>query len=192
MKTLILASHNPGKLQEFQQIFRNLPVNLTLFNGQIAEETGTTYFENSKIKATSVAQQTGHWALADDSGIEVDFLEGAPGVFSARFVSEDSWTNTREILLRMLSAKPLQRTARMRSVLCLSSPQGEVVYAEGILEGMILGWPRGRYGFGMDPIFSVDGQTSLSEISEDAKNKISHRGKSSRIMQTILEERLSL
>jgi XTP/dITP diphosphohydrolase len=128
------------------------------------------------MKALSVAQGTGHWALADDSGIEVDALRGLPGVHSARFVSHDSWENTREILLRLLTIPWEQRTARMRAVLCLASPSGLVFFSEGVVEGQVLTYPKGQGGFGVDPIFSIDGVHSLAEWSQDWKDRVSHRG----------------
>lgn len=177
-KRLMLATHNPGKLAEFQALLGRLPIILTAYpgEGEIVKETGTTYRENAALKAHILAQQYGVYALADDSGVEVDALAGAPGVHSANFVSDDPWINSREILLRLIDVPWQKRTARMRSVLCLASPEGQEWFFEGILEGKILGWPRGRNGFGVDPIFSVDGSTSLAELPHDEKNAISHRG----------------
>lgn len=173
----MLASHNPGKLSEFQFLLRSLPLTLTAYPGdqEIVAETGTTYHENAALKAHAIAQEQGVYALADDSGVEVDALHGAPGIHSARFVSDDPWTNTREILVRLMEVPWEQRTARMRSVLCLTSPEGQEWFFEGVLEGYILGWPRGHNGFGVDPIFSLDGFTALAELSHEEKNRLSHR-----------------
>ncbi|HBQ93949.1 MAG: non-canonical purine NTP pyrophosphatase [Firmicutes bacterium] len=176
---IILASHNPGKLEEFGRLFASTDVRLELddFSGrEIIEETGTTYRENAELKAREVARRTGHWALADDSGVEVDALGGLPGVHSARFVSDDSWENSREILLRLLETPWVKRTASMRAVLCLASPRGLVFFSEGVVEGHILTWPRGQAGFGVDPIFSIDGETSFAEWSQELKDRVSHRG----------------
>ncbi len=177
-KRMMLATHNPGKLAEFQALLGKLPITLTAYpgEGEIVEETGTTYWENAALKAHALAEQHGVVALADDSGVEVDALDGAPGIDSANFVSENPWINSREILLRLIDVPWQKRTARMRSVLCLVSPEGQEWFFEGVLEGQILGWPRGHNGFGVDPIFSVDGQTSLAELPHDEKNAISHRG----------------
>ncbi len=174
---LMLASHNPGKLSEFQFLLRDLAMTLVAYpeRGEIVAETGTTYQENAALKAHAVARTQGVYALADDSGVEVDALDGAPGVHSARFVSDDPWTNTREILVRLMDVPWEKRTARMRSVLCLASPDGQEWFFEGVLEGYILGWPRGNNGFGVDPVFSVDGSSSLAELPPDEKNRISHR-----------------
>ncbi|MCY0879023.1 MAG: RdgB/HAM1 family non-canonical purine NTP pyrophosphatase [Firmicutes bacterium] len=176
---VILASHNRGKLREFQQLLAEAPFRLTLWPGsdEIVEETGATYLENARLKAHFVARKTGCAALADDSGIEVDALQGLPGVHSARFVSSDAWENTREILLRLMSQPLSQRTARMRAVVCLAWPDGREVWAEGLLEGVVLGWPRGFGGFGVDPVFSVDGVHALAELSPEEKNQISHRAR---------------
>lgn len=174
-----MASHNRGKLEEFRRLFAGTHINLILddMDGrEIVEETGETYRENAQLKALSVAQSSGHWALADDSGIEVDALRGLPGVHSARFVSHDSWENTREILLRLLTIPWEKRTARMRAVLCLASPSGLVFFSEGVVEGQVLTYPKGQGGFGVDPIFSIDGVHSLAEWSQDWKDRVSHRG----------------
>lgn len=173
----MLASHNPGKLKEFQYLLRSLSLTLTAYPGdaEIIAETGTTYHENAALKAHAIAREHGVFALADDSGVEVDALDGAPGIHSARFVSDDPWTNTREILVRLMAVPWQERTARMRSVLCLASPDGQEWFFEGVLEGYILGWPRGHNGFGVDPIFSIDGTSSLAELPHEQKNLISHR-----------------
>lgn len=176
---IILASHNPGKLQEFRRLFAqgNIPLVLDDYGGQeIIEETGDSYRANAELKARTVAERSGHWALADDSGVEVDALGGLPGIHSARFVSQDSWENNREILLRLLEVPWDHRTARMRAVLCLASPDGLVFFSEGVVEGRILTWPRGQGGFGVDPIFSIDGETSFAEWPQEYKDRVSHRG----------------
>lgn len=173
-----MATHNPGKLAEFQSLLAGLPITLMAYpeKGEIVEETGTTYRENAALKAHALAEKYGMYALADDSGVEVDALDGAPGIYSANFVSDDPWMNSREILLRLIDVSWPQRTARMKSVLCLASPEGQEWFFEGVLDGQILGWPRGQNGFGVDPIFSIDGSTSLAELPPDQKNAISHRG----------------
>jgi XTP/dITP diphosphohydrolase len=174
---VILATHNRGKLVEFQQLLAHAPFRLEWWGGsdEIVAETGDTYLDNARLKAHFVAQRTRRPALADDSGIEVDALGGLPGVRSANFVSSVPWINTREILLRLMTVPFHQRTACMRAILCLAWPDGREVWAEGVLEGVVLAWPRGSFGFGVDPVFSVDGEHSLAELSPDAKNRISHR-----------------
>lgn len=173
----MLASHNRGKIREFQRLLAGGRYSIiSLDTSQdIIEETGSTYYENAAIKAIHVARTTGSYALSDDSGIEIDALGGEPGVHSARFVGSDPWTNTREALTRLLDVPVSKRSARMRAVLCLASPDGETIFSEGVVEGTIFLWPRGRGGFGYDPIFSVDGQMSFAEMSDEEKNRMSHR-----------------
>jgi XTP/dITP diphosphohydrolase len=178
MRDVVLATHNPGKLKEFQLLLHDAPFRLLPYPhpGEIIAEIGTTYLENARLKAHEAARQTGRWALADDSGVEVDALGGLPGLISAHFVSNNPWENSREILTRLMDVPDSRRTARMRAVLCLASPAGPDIWAEGVLEGVILGWPKGRSGFGVDPIFSIDGQTALAELDPEEKNRLSHRG----------------
>lgn len=178
----MLATHNKGKLSEFRELLADAPFELTLWegDGEIVEETGDTYLANARLKAHVVAKATGRPALADDSGVEVDALGGLPGIHSARFVSEIPWQNSREILVRLMSVPDQKRTARMRAVLCLAWPDGRDIDAEGIVEGWILGWPKGQHGFGVDPIFSLDGRTALAEMSPAEKNRISHRARALR------------
>ncbi|POB11093.1 MAG: non-canonical purine NTP pyrophosphatase [Sulfobacillus thermosulfidooxidans] len=175
---IILASHNRGKLEEFRRLFASVDLPLVLDDygeKEIIEETGDSYRANAQLKAQAVASRTGRWALADDSGVEVDALGGLPGIHSARFVSTNSWENNREILLRLLEVPWALRTARMRAVLCLASPDGLVFFSEGVVEGRILTWPRGQQGFGMDPIFSIDGETSFAQWPQEYKDRVSHR-----------------
>lgn len=184
----MLATHNPGKLDELQQLLAGAPFALVAYAGQgeIAEENGNTYLDNARIKARAITMATGRPALADDSGVEVDALGGLPGIHSARFVSDNPWENSREILTRLIAVPRSRRTARMRAVLCLTWPGYGEIWAEGILEGVILGWPRGHQGFGVDPIFSVDGHTALAELSRDEKNRLSHRALAARNLMTKL------
>lgn len=177
MREVVLATHNAGKLREFQSMLKDAPFELAAFptEQEIIEETGSTYLENARLKAHFVARTTGLPALADDSGVEVDALDGLPGLHSARFVSDIPWVNSREILLRLMAVPREKRTARMRAVLCLAWPDGHDIWAEGVVEGAIVGWPHGQGGFGVDPIFSVDGQRTLAEVSPEDKNRLSHR-----------------
>lgn len=179
-----MATHNPGKLKEFQALFQDAPFQLVAYpeKGEIVAETGVTYLENARLKAHRVAKARGCLALADDSGLEVDALEGLPGIHTADFVSQVAWENTREILRRLLAVPYPQRTARMRATLCLAWPDGQDVFSEGVLEGRILGWPKGQNGFGVDPVFSLDGRRSLAELDPDEKNRISHRALAAKVL----------
>lgn len=178
-REIVLASHNPGKLGEFQRLLAAYPVVLSApfdGTGEIVAETGATYLDNARLKAVHVARQTGRYALGDDSGVEVDALGGEPGIRSARFVSDDPWTNTREILLRLMAVPFSLRSARMVAALVLAAPDGQWLAAEGTVAGHILAWPRGGGGFGVDPIFTVDRIRSLAEADAGEKDRISHRG----------------
>ncbi len=191
IRNLVLASHNLGKIEEFRRLFAPVGIGVEVpgdYATDVIEEVGDTYFENARLKACAVAQRFGVHALADDSGIEVDALDGKPGVRSARFVGHDPWENSREILLRLMGVALPERGARMVAALVVVGPDGrEVAMAEGEMKGMILTWPRGVNGFGFDPIFSVDGGvTSLAEWSDEAKDRISHRGQAVRRLATAL------
>ncbi|MCL4522120.1 MAG: non-canonical purine NTP pyrophosphatase [Firmicutes bacterium] len=181
---LLLASHNPGKVREFQRLFSpyQIVVKAPYATDQdLVEETGSTYWENARLKAVHVAKSTGMATLADDSGVEVEALDGAPGIHSARFVSESAWENSREILLRLMDVPVARRGARMVAVLVVVDGQGrEIASSQGVLEGTILTFPKGQGGFGVDPIFSVDGTTSLAEWPAEEKDRWSHRGRAVR------------
>ena len=185
MKQLVLASGNPGKLRELSAILDDLGYQLTAqseFNVEEVAETGTTFVENAIIKARHAASQTGLAALADDSGIEVDALNGAPGVYSARFSgpgASDAANNA--LLVEKLHAVPAaERSARYRAVIVLMRHAADPspLICEGSWEGVIQLQPAGDGGFGYDPYFFLPelGCTS-AELSAAEKNRLSHRGK---------------
>jgi XTP/dITP diphosphohydrolase len=185
VKQLVLASANPGKLRELSAILDDLGYQLTAqseFNVEEVAETGTTFVENAIIKARHAASQTGLAALADDSGIEVDALNGAPGVYSARFSGpEASDTANNALLVEKLHAVPAgQRSARYRAVIVLMRHAADPspLICEGSWEGVIQLLPAGDGGFGYDPYFFLPelGCTS-AELSAAEKNRLSHRGK---------------
>ena len=194
MRTLLLATTNAGKLKEFRTIFRELPFHLlSLHDVHIetdVEETGTTFAENAILKARFYAQAAGMLALADDSGLEIDAMDGAPGVYSARFVGYDTpYTERfRVISERLRDVPPEQRTARFRCVLALAEPSGKIETTEGAIEGLITESPRGENGFGYDPIFLVPelGKTT-AELTSEEKHRISHRGRAALQMCRVLE-----
>jgi len=184
MKRLVLASGNPGKLRELSHILDDLGYELhpqSEFGVSEVAETGTTFVENAIIKARHAAAQTGLAALADDSGIEVDALDGAPGVYSARFSgpgADDAANNA--LLVEKLKAVPdEQRTARYRAVIVLMRHTGDPspLICEGSWEGLIQLEPAGTGGFGYDPYFYLPelGCTS-AQLSTEEKNRLSHRG----------------
>jgi XTP/dITP diphosphohydrolase len=176
MPTIIVATGNPGKLQEMQAHLGALAWDLELKPDHLdVDETGTTFLENARIKASEVAKATGKWAIADDSGLEVDALQGAPGIYSARYADTDQARINR--LLNELDGIE-QRGAQLVCAIALSQPDGTIAMeTQGICRGEILLEPRGDGGFGYDPIFYVPelGQ-SFAEMSPEQKDKVSHRG----------------
>ena len=196
MKRLVLASGNPGKLRELDAILADLGYELhpqSEFGVGTVAETGTTFVENAIIKARHAAQHTGLPALADDSGIEVDALDGAPGVYSARFAGEEADDAANNALLvEKLGALPdADRSARYRAVIVLMRHAGDPspLICEGSWEGVIQLRPAGDGGFGYDPYFYLPelGCTS-AELSADEKNRISHRGQALAALKRKLQE----
>ncbi|MDA8132969.1 MAG: RdgB/HAM1 family non-canonical purine NTP pyrophosphatase [Elusimicrobia bacterium] len=181
-RTLVIATFNSHKLREIRAILPGLPAELKAlsdFPGAApAEEDGATLLDNAVKKAFAAARFTGSWALADDTGLEVDALNGAPGVRSARYAGEeaDPARNSARLLTELAGLPPERRTARFACVVALASPSGEVVTARGTLEGRITGLPRGANGFGYDPLFEpAGGSRTLAELREEEKNAVSHR-----------------
>jgi XTP/dITP diphosphohydrolase len=192
MPTLILATRNEGKLRELCPLLDGTGVELdTLANrpevGEV-EETGASFDENASLKAAHAAHVTGCWALGEDSGLEVDALDGAPGVRSARFAGahgDDAANNAR--LLQELEGNT-HRACRYVCALALARPGGEIVsLVRGSCEGEVLLEGRGEGGFGYDPLFLPEGETrSMAELSPDEKAAISHRGRAARSMLPLL------
>lgn len=195
MRSLLLATTNRHKLKEFRAIFADLPFHLLSLNDlkldMDVEETGTTFAENARLKALAYAQASGMLTLADDSGLEIDALGGAPGVYSARFLGPDvSYEERFRSILEQLQGLPTeQRTARFRCVIVLAEPSGYYRSVAGVVEGVIADAPRGEYGFGYDPIVLLPelGKT-MAELKPDEKNRISHRGRAARLARILLEE----
>ena len=193
---LLIASNNTGKLREFSEILGDLfmeivtpsMIGLTLE----VEENGTTFCQNALLKATAFAKASGLSAIADDSGLCVDALGGAPGVFSARYAGrhgDDAANN--QLLIENLKAVPENlRTARFVSSIAYVAPDGTVLTSEASSEGRILFSPDGDNGFGYDPLFYTDiyGK-SYAQLSAQQKNAISHRGKALTLLRKQLEER---
>lgn len=177
MKPLVVATGNPGKLQELQAYLAESGWTLQLKPADLEiEETGQTFTENAALKAQQTAIATGEWAIADDSGLSVDALNGAPGLFSARWGHSDRDRIDR--LLRELTGHE-QRTAAFICAIAVASPQGNIVLAvEGHCPGEILTAPQGAGGFGYDPIFWVpELQLSFAELAPEQKRQVSHRGR---------------
>jgi len=181
---LLVATHNQGKLAEFAEMFRDLDIEwLSLDDLDIKTdvvETGHTFRDNAVLKATSYAAETGLLTLADDSGLEVDALDGAPGVYTARYGGKGlSHAERYHYLLQNMSAVPWeQRTARFRAVIVIATPTGRILAEEeGVCDGMIALEPAGNGGFGYDPVFYLPqrGKT-MAEVGTAVKHQISHRG----------------
>lgn len=188
MKQLVVATGNSGKLQEMQRYLRDLPCTLVLKPSELdVEETGTTFMENARLKAVTVAQATGKCAIADDSGLRVAALNGAPGVYSARYADTDQERIAR--VLKELGDRS-DRSAKFVCAVALANPNGTILLeTEGICEGEILSAPRGKNGFGYDPIFYVPSvQQTFAEMTATEKEKLSHRGQAfSALFPDILE-----
>jgi len=188
---LLVATQNPGKVREFRALLGDLPIELTSAEGMPdVAETGSTFAENATLKARAAAAWSGEWALADDSGIEVDALDGAPGIHSNRYWGEGTTEAERNaLLLRDLAAVPAERrTARYRAVVAIASPDGRVWLSEGVCEGVIRDEPRGAHGFGYDPHFLIpELRATMAELDPEVKNRISHRGKALRAALPVLE-----
>lgn len=183
MPDLLLASNNQGKLQEIKAILCEISLNILTprqLNIELeVPEDGSTYKENAYLKAAAFAAASGLVSLADDSGLEVDVLDGLPGLHSARFSTKENATDLdrRHHLLSILMGVPKPWTARFRSVVAIVTPAGEVLYSEGICPGEIISEERGKGGFGYDPIFLLpEFDKTMAELSMTQKNKISHWG----------------
>jgi XTP/dITP diphosphohydrolase len=196
MTPLILATGNPGKLNEMQPYLIGLNWELQLKPPELEiEETGETFLENACLKASLIAQATGHWAIADDSGLAVDALGGAPGIYSARYGKTDADRISR--LLTELaghqdsSQDAIDRSAQFICAIAISRPDGSIALeVEGICPGQILDAPRGSGGFGYDPIFYVpEYQMTFAEMPPEIKQQCSHRGKA---FQAILPQFVKL
>jgi len=181
--TIILATGNAGKVIEFNSLLAGLGLHIrpqSDFAVPEAEETGLSFIENAIIKARNAARHTGLPAMADDSGIEVDALNGAPGIYSARYagLNKSSVDNNRKLLDALGELPQEQRTARFQCVMAYlrHAEDPTPIIAQGTWEGRILGHPQGEQGFGYDPIFWVPShQCSAAELPEAIKNTISHR-----------------
>ena len=191
---IVLATHNRGKMEEMSAILGHLPVELLTLDvfpeiGDIPE-TGNTLKENAFIKAETVHRLTGLPALADDTGLEVDALNGAPGIYSARYAGADAtFDDNCQKMLKELHGIPIEkRTARVRTVIAFVNG-GEKEWVEGVAEGRIIEEKRGIGGFGYDPIFYYPPlRKTFAELDSVEKNSISHRGKALRNFCGILEK----
>lgn len=197
MNTLLLATRNPDKIKEIRQILGGMNIQIqSLLDFPSAPEIvedGTTFEENALKKARAAFAHTQLPSLADDSGLEVFYLNGKPGVLSARYAGEHATydDNNRKLLRALMGTMPDQRRAQFRCVVAFVAPAIEKL-AEGICHGVIAEQPRGSGGFGYDPLFIPDGfEQTYAELPSEVKNRISHRGKALEAMREILTEYFS-
>ena len=193
---LVLASKNPKKLKEMQEILGQFDIEVCL-QSEVGldldvEETGTTFEENSLLKAKAVMEATGLPAIADDSGICVDALHGEPGIYSARYGFDDSlddWGRLQLLLKNTENVPDGQRQAKFVCVITMVSPDGQVIQARGEIHGELLRAPRGENGFGYDPIFYYPPMgMSTAEMPPEEKNKVSHRANALNVFYEKLKE----
>jgi len=190
MKEIVLASSNAGKVREVAMMMEDMgirvvPLSETSFEGEI-EENGSTFEENAVIKAKAVAEKLHVPVLADDSGLEIDCLDKAPGIYSARYLGHDTpYSIKNKLILEKLEGVPEEeRTARFVCSMALALPYGVVLTTTATMEGRIAYEIKGENGFGYDPIFYLpEFGMSSAEISPEQKNEISHRGKALRMMK---------
>ena len=194
---IIFATGNEGKMKEVRMILKDLglPVLSMKEAGVQADivEDGTTFEENAKIKAVEVQKLTGALVLADDSGLEIDYLNKEPGIYSARYMGEDTPYSVKNanLISRLAGVPDEQRTARFVCAIAAAFPDGEVLTTRGTIEGIIGYEERGENGFGYDPIFYLpEYKKSTAELSPEEKNALSHRGRALRLMEEELRKRI--
>ncbi len=199
VRRVVLATRNRDKVTEIRAVLSVLPITLVLVDewGELpeVEETGSTLEANAILKAATIARLTGEPALADDTGLEVDALDGAPGVYSSRFAGADATyaQNVARLLDVMADVPAPERTARFRAVMAFVDPRsGTTRTVDGVSEGVILSEARGEGGFGYDPVFRpLDAERTFAEMSLDEKNRQSHRARALRAVVPLLEAWLS-
>jgi len=191
---VLMATRNKGKITELRENLKNLDIDILTLDEiedmPILEEKGATFLENAVSKARTAAKISGLLTIADDSGLEVDALNGQPGVYSARFAGEpaDDMENNQKLLHLMKGLTYEKRTARFICVIAIAFPDGSIHSAEGKCEGIILEELRGSGGFGYDPLFYIPNmEKTFAELNLDEKNSISHRGKALREVAVLLE-----
>jgi XTP/dITP diphosphohydrolase len=195
---LLIATGNPGKVREYDELLAGLPITCIgpadLGIHLDVDESGSTYRENATLKAVAFARASGRVTLADDSGLEVDALDGRPGVRSARYGGPGMGDTDRwQLLLQELGPVPRQeRTARFRCVIALATPAGQVMTAEGSCEGVIAFEAAGENGFGYDPVFYLpERDRTMAQLPAEVKNHISHRGRAAEAVRPMILELLS-
>ena len=194
---LVLATNNPDKMAEIKRLLDDLPVTVLTREDFLEfpdpEETGQTLRENALIKARTIGEFTGLPALAEDTGLEVDALDGAPGVYSSRYAGPDATydDNCRKLLASLEGVPPGERTARFRCVAVVWWGENDYDVAEGVAEGFITTEKGGEGGFGYDPVFYYPPlQRRFSELTMDEKNRVSHRGRALQQVRDLILQRL--
>jgi len=194
MPKLLIATNNSGKQKEIKSLLNDLEIQLITPSdiGLVldVDEDGSTYKENAAKKAISFAQTSGLIALADDTGLEVDALDSAPGLYSARYAPQPDATDAdrRAYLLKNLQTQPQPWTARFICVIAIATPEGDLQFTEGICSGEIILHERGEFGFGYDPIFLLPSVgNTMAELSMIEKNRLSHRAKAVLAASSILK-----
>jgi XTP/dITP diphosphohydrolase len=197
MQKILIATHNPGKIREYQALLADLPLTVTSLQAEgisyDVPEIGTTFAENAILKAEGYAQLSGLLTWADDSGLEIDALEGRPGVYSARYGGPGLTDRQRyQAILTELALLPNARhSARFQCVIALALPGGETHTVAANIAGVITDTPRGEFGFGYDPIFYLpEFKVTMAELSPEVKNRISHRARASYLARKKLSELL--
>jgi XTP/dITP diphosphohydrolase len=197
---LVVASRNRGKISEYRRMLEQLGFRVVAMDqAGVSEEVelpedGKTFEANALQKASALQKITGGWTLGDDSGLEVDALGGAPGVYSARYAGlerrgpERDRANCQKLLEELRDVEDEKRTARFVCAIAMTGPGGRMVTSRGTCEGRIIRVPRGENGFGYDPVFMADGYgRTMAELSMDQKNRISHRGRALRALASKLK-----
>lgn len=199
MRTILLATSNPGKLREIQSAMAGLGVRWVTLKDlpapiAPAEETGDTFAANAIEKAVYYSKASGLWTLADDSGLCVDALDGAPGVISARYAGadQDDAANNARLLRELANVADDKRSGRFKCALALVDGDRVLAESGGAVEGMMLRVPRGANGFGYDPLFFIPSMgCTTAELTQEQKNAISHRGQAVRALRPMLEKLLA-
>lgn len=194
MEKIIFATGNQGKMKEIREIMSNVSDKiLSLKEAGIEadiDENGKTFEENAIIKAKTICELTGQIVMADDSGLEVDYMDKAPGVYSARYLGEDTPYSVKNaaIIKNLENAKGEERSARFVCVIATAFPDGRVITSRGVIEGLIGYEEKGDNGFGYDPIFYVpEYDMTTAQMNSEQKNQVSHRGKALRLMKEKLK-----
>ncbi len=193
LKKLLLATNNRAKVREYRSLLRNLPLELVTLAEEgistVVSEVGKSLEENARLKATALSSESQLVALADDSGLEVDALGGEPGPLSARYAGEGASDKERTnyLLVRLKGVPWEERSARFRCVIAVATPEGRVEICSGECPGFITLEPRGKEGFGYDPIFYLpELDKTMAELSLESKNRVSHRGQAARKVSSVL------